>query len=56
MGTMIDDELQPRPVKITAEEATARRKAAEIKLGVALKPSEYERSLHERAAEAQRSS
>lgn len=42
MGSMIDDELQPRRVKITAEQATARRKAAEKKLGVTLEPTKYE--------------
>ena len=50
MGSMIDDELSPRRVKLTAEQVTARRKAAEKKLGVTLAASPYERRLHERSA------
>jgi hypothetical protein len=44
--TMVDDELDPRPVILTAEEATAYRKAAETRLRKKLPVSSYERSLY----------
>lgn len=50
MGSMIDDELSPRKVKLTAEQATARRLAAEQKLGVKLAVSPYERRLQNRSS------
>jgi len=49
MGSMIDGELQPGHVKLTAQQATVRRKAAEKKLGVALSATKYELSLYTRA-------
>ncbi|MGV9802760.1 hypothetical protein ACWDTP_32385 [Mycobacterium sp. NPDC003449] len=54
MGTMIDDELHPRPVKITAEQAAARRAAAQSKLGVALEPSQHELTLRQRTVDAKK--
>jgi hypothetical protein len=44
--TMVDDELDPRPVTLTAQEATAYRKAAEIRLHMKLPVSSYERGLY----------
>ncbi|MFN3001871.1 hypothetical protein [Mycolicibacterium wolinskyi] len=49
MGSMIDDELHPKRVKLTAQQVTARRKAAEKKLGVTIPASKYERDLYESA-------
>lgn len=56
MGSMIDDELSPRRVQLTAKQATARRIAAEKKLGVSLRMSNYEKRLYERSAPSQNSS
>jgi hypothetical protein len=47
--TMVDDELDPRPVKMTAQEATERRKAAENRLQTKLPVSSYERGLYKSA-------
>ena len=47
---MIDDELCPVPVVLTAAEVTARRKDAERELGISLSVSAYEQRLT--AAEA----
>jgi hypothetical protein len=49
MGSMIDGELSPRRVKLSAEPVTARRKAAEEKLGTKLPASNYERRLYNTA-------
>lgn len=49
MGSMIDDELYPRRVNLTPQQATARREAASKKLGVNLKPSKYELGLYKSA-------
>ena len=44
--SMVDDELSPRPVVHTAEEATALRKESEAVLGTNLLVSNYERGLY----------
>lgn len=49
--SMVDDELDPRPVTLTAPEATAYRKAAEKRLNIALPVSSYERDLYLRAGQ-----
>jgi hypothetical protein len=44
--TMVDDELDPRPVTLTPREATAYRKAAENRLHTKIPVSSYERGLY----------
>jgi hypothetical protein len=44
--TMVDDELDPRPVALTAREATSYRKAVENRLNIKLPVSSYERDLY----------
>lgn len=45
--SLVDDELSPRPVTMTAHEATAARKKSEDICGISLPVSLYERGLYE---------